>query len=152
MRFYQPDTNSFRRLIASFETPTAAFFSFADRTAAIRIPGYIKSLSDMSFEYRIPDATANPYFALASILLAGLDGVKNKIVPVSRSTKTNKAKSLPRTLNEALAKLKDDHEYLTKSGIFPLELINIYTQAKGKEAESVAQRPHPFECKLYYGC
>lgn len=150
--FTNPSTNSFRRLIASFETPTAAFFSFADRTAAIRIPGYIKSLSDMSFEYRIPDATANPYFALASILLAGLDGVKNKIEPISSSAKTKKAQSLPRTLNEALAKLKDDHEYLTKTGIFPIELINIYTQAKGKEAESVAQRPHPFECKLYYGC
>jgi glutamine synthetase len=148
-----PSTNSFRRLIASFETPISAFFSFADRTAAIRIPGYIKSWQELSIEYRIPDATANPYFALAAILLAGLDGVKNKIIPNdSPQPKTNKVINIPRTLNQALAELKNDHNYLTKTGIFPIELINVYIQAKEKEAESVAQRPHPFECKLYYGC
>ena len=148
-----PSTNSFRRLIASFETPAALFFSFADRTAAIRIPGYIKSSSQMAIEYRIPDATCNPYFALAGMLLAGLDGVKNKIEPISTaSAKKGKIKKLPRTLNEALTELRDDQEYLTKNNIFPSELIDIYIQAKEKEAESVAQRPHPFECKLYYGC
>jgi len=99
----------------------------------------------------MPDATANPYFALAAILLAGLDGVKNKIQPVSVPAKT-KTKQIPRTLNEALANLKEDYEYLTKSNIFPLALIDIYTEAKEVEAESVARRPHPFECKLYYGC
>ncbi len=149
--FTTPSTNSFRRLIASFETPTSAFYSFSDRTAAIRIPGYIKSIAKMSLEYRIPDATANPYFALASILLAGLDGVKNKIQPIDVPAK-NKTKRIPRTLNEALVKLRDDHDYLTKTNIFPMALIDIYTEAKEVEAESVARRPHPFECKLYYGC
>lgn len=143
-----PSTNSFRRLIGSFETPTSAFYSFSDRTAAIRIPGYVKSLTDLAIEYRIPDATANPYFALAAILLAGLDGVKNKI----NLNRTTKKIAIPQTLNQALIELSKDHTYLTESRIFPKELIDIYTQAKAKEAESVAQRPHPFECKLYYGC
>lgn len=148
-----PSTNSFRRLIAGFETPTSAFFSFADRTAAIRIPGYIKSWKELPIEYRIPDATANPYFALAGILLAGLDGVKHKTKPNnSPNPKTNKVTNIPRTLNQALEELKSDNDYLTKTGIFPIEMINLYIQAKEKEAESVAQRPHPFECKLYYGC
>ncbi|MEO0093697.1 MAG: type I glutamate--ammonia ligase [candidate division WOR-3 bacterium] len=146
-----PSTNSFRRLTSGFETPTAVFFSYADRTATIRIPGYIKSQSELAIEYRIPDATANPYFALAGILLAGLDGVKNKIQP-NDSAKTNKTISIPQTLNQALAELQKDHDYLTESNIFPWEMLTVYIQAKEREAISVAQRPHPFECKLYYGC
>ncbi|MEO0082204.1 MAG: type I glutamate--ammonia ligase [candidate division WOR-3 bacterium] len=152
-----PSTNSYRRLVPGFEAPVAVFFSFANRTAAIRIPGYVTSARDMALEYRIPDASANPYLSLAAVLLAGLDGIRRKIDPgtplqgrVEASSGDHAARALPRTLEAALEELRQDHEYLTVA--FTLDTIDKWVEIKMAEAEALARRPHPWEYNLYYGC
>lgn len=150
-----PSTNSYRRLVPGYEAPTEAFFSVANRTAAIRIPGYIRDVKKMALEFRIPDATANPYLALAAILLAGLDGIKKMIDPgLPRKGKDmrSRARPVPVSLSAALKELECDHDYLTGEGIFTEETIKKWMELKMLEVEAVAKRPHPWEFNLYYGC
>lgn len=154
-----PSTNSYRRLVPGYEAPTEAFFSVANRTAAIRIPGYIRNAKKMAIEFRIPDATANPYLALAAILLAGLDGIKKRIdpgLPSKDKDKIAKMRSracpVPVSLSTALKELARDHDYLTGDGIFTEETIKKWIELKMLEVEAVAKRPHPWEFNLYYGC
>jgi len=139
-----PSTNSYRRLSGHFETPTKTSYQFGDRTATIRIPGYIKDYKKMSIEYRIPDATSNPYLAIAGILLAGLDGIE-KNFPL-------KEKSLPSSLKEALEILQEDNDFLTRNGVFPNEVIEFWIERKKLEEELINESPHPREYELYYNC
>ena len=158
-----PSTNSFRRLVPGFEAPVTIGYAMANRSAVVRIPAYAKSPKAKRFELRNPDATCNPYYAYAAILMAGLDGIANKIDPhamgwgpfdfnlfdLSDEEKA-KIKGLPKSLEEALDALESDHEFLTRGGVFPERLIKIWIQRKRKEAEAVSRVPHPAEFQKYY--
>lgn len=161
--FTNPSTNSFKRLVPGYEAPVTVGYATSNRSAVIRIPAYAKSPETKRFELRCPDATANPYYAYAAILMAGLDGIKNKIDPSANGwgpydcnlydlPEEEKAKiaSLPRTLAEALDALEKDHDYLTAGGVFPEHLINIWISKKRAENSELEQIPHPAEFQKYY--
>lgn len=158
--FTNASTNSYRRLVPGFEAPTEAVFGFANRTAAIRIPGYISGTRKMAIEFRVPDATANPYLALSAVLLAGLDGIEKKIDPgrpvIGRAgTKESgflKVRPVPDSLAEALIELERDNGYLVENGVFKQETIDKWINLKLREVEAIKARPHPWEFNLYYGC
>jgi glutamine synthetase len=139
-----PSTNSYKRLIPGFEAPTYTDFAYASRTTAIRIPGYLKNIRLLDIEYRIPDAMANPYFAIPAVVLAGIDGIKNKAKP-------EKKERLPSNMYEAIEALKKDHEFLLQGGIFSMDLLESWIEVKTKQLEEVHIRPHPHEFTLYFG-
>lgn len=158
-----PSTNSFKRLVPGFEAPVTVGYATSNRSAVIRIPAYAKSANKRRFELRNPDATCNPYFCYAAILMAGLDGVKNKIDPhengwgpydVNLYTLSDeekaKLKSLPTSLDAALDALEADHDYLTAGGVFPEELIKNFIKTKRDECSQLAAIPHPAEFDKYY--
>ncbi len=152
-----PSTNSYRRLIPGFEAPVAVFFSRSNRTAAIRLPGYITSPDKLAIEYRIPDATANPYLSLAAVLMAALDGILTGAdvgVPAEDSSRQYAANNqmLPKSLAEAIELLSADRDYLLRDDVFCGELIDKWIELKRVEVEAIARRPHPWEFELYYGC
>jgi glutamine synthetase len=163
LAFTNPSTNSYRRLVPGYEAPVNAFFSIGNRSAAIRIPEYATLPNEVRFEFRPPDATCNPYLAMAAMLMAGLDGIEQKIDPIaagygpinedifSWSPEQRKSiSSLPASLDEALSALEKDHAYLVHDGIFPVELIQQWLSVKRKEDQSVRSRPHPYEIELYF--
>ncbi len=158
-----PSTNSFKRLVPGFEAPVTVGYATSNRSAVIRIPAYAKSPDKRRFELRNPDATCNPYFCYAAILMAGLDGVKNKIDPHANGwgpydvnlyhlPEEEKAKlqGLPASLEEALNALEKDNAYLTDSGVFPKELITNFIKAKREECRELSKIPHPAEFDKYY--
>lgn len=158
-----PSTNSYKRLIPGFEAPVTIGYAMANRSAVVRIPAYAKTPQNKRFELRNPDATCNPYYALAAILMAGLDGIQNKVDPHAMGwgpydfnlfelSKEEKAKigGLPKTLDEALSALESDHEYLTRGGVFPERLIELWIAKKRKESDQVTRVPHPAEFAMYY--
>jgi glutamine synthetase len=162
--FTNPSTNSFKRLLPGFEAPVKLFFGLANRSAAIRIPKYATSESAKRIEFRTGDGTCNYYLAMSALLMAGLDGIKNRILPdeengfgpyddnVFKWSEERQAglTSVPGSLEEALEALKDDHNYLMEGGVFNRELINSWIEVKMKEVIAVRNRPHPFEMNLYY--
>jgi glutamine synthetase len=139
-----PSSNSFKRLIPGFEAPTYTDFAYANRTTAIRIPGYLRNKKMMDVEYRIPDAMSNPYLAMSAVLLAGIDGVRNK-------TKPEQKERLPSNMFEAIEALKKDHDFLRQGDIFSMDLIESWIEVKTKQFEEVHIRPHPYEFTLYFG-
>ena len=158
-----PSTNSFKRLVPGFEAPVTVGYATSNRSAVIRIPAYAKSPNKRRFELRNPDATCNPYFCYAAILMAGLDGIKNKIDPHENGwgpydvnlyhlSDEEKAKltHLPTSLNEALDALEADNDYLTEGGVFPKELIKNFIKAKREECSELSKIPHPAEFDRYY--
>ncbi|MBQ3104784.1 MAG: type I glutamate--ammonia ligase [Lachnospiraceae bacterium] len=158
-----PSTNSFKRLVPGFEAPVTVGYATSNRSAVIRIPAYAKSPKMRRFELRNPDATCNPYFCYAAILMAGLDGVKNRIDPHANGwgpydmnlyhlpeEEKKKLKSLPTSLEEALDALEQDHDYLTAGGVFPEELIKNFIAGKRAECRELAAIPHPAEFERYY--
>ena len=158
-----PSTNSYKRLIPGFEAPVTIGYAMANRSAVIRIPAYAKAPKDKRFELRNPDATCNPYYAYAAILMAGLDGIEKKIDPHANGwgpfdfnlwdlPEEEKAKlgGLPKSLDEALDALEADHDYLTKGGVFPPELITLLVKRERAASELVNRAPHPKEFELYY--
>ncbi len=158
-----PSTNSFKRLVPGFEAPVTVGYATSNRSAVIRIPAYAKSPDKRRFELRNPDATCNPYFCYAAILMAGLDGIKNKIDPHANGwgpydfnlyhlSDEEKAKlqQLPTSLPDALDALEADHDYLTAGGVFPIELINNFIKTKREECRAMAAIPHPAEFEKYY--
>jgi len=161
--FTNPSTNSFKRLLPGFEAPVKLFFGLANRSAAIRIPNYVHTEASKRIEFRTGDATANPYLAMSAILMAGLDGIINKIHPIEQGygpyddnvfnwpkKMQDELKSIPTNLRDALNALKKDHEYLLNGGVFSEELIQSWIDLKMKEVEAVENRPHPYEMTLYY--
>lgn len=161
--FTNPSTNSYKRLVPGFEAPVTIGYASANRSAVIRIPAYVKTPDKKRFELRNPDATCNPYFAYAAILMAGLDGIKNKIDPKDYNwgpfdfnlytlNDEEKAKlgHLPTSLNEALDALEQDHDYLTDGGVFPERLITTWVSTIRKEAAYINSYPVPAEFELYY--
>ncbi len=158
-----PSTNSFKRLVPGFEAPVTVGYATSNRSAVIRIPAYAKSPDKRRFELRNPDATCNPYFCYAAILMAGLDGIKNKIDPHENGwgpydmnlyhlPEEEKAKlqGLPTSLDAALDALEVDHAYLTEAGVFPEELIRNFIRTKREECRQLAAIPHPAEFDKYY--
>ena len=158
-----PSTNSFKRLVPGFEAPVTVGYATSNRSAVIRIPAYAKTPNLRRFEIRNPDATCNPYLCYAAILMAGLDGVKNKIDPSANGwgpfdvnlynlPEEEKAKlqGLPTRLEDALDCLEADHDYLTAGGVFPEHLIKNFIALKRKECLELSKIPHPAEFDKYY--
>jgi len=158
-----PSTNSFKRLVPGFEAPVTVGYATSNRSAVIRIPAYAKTPNLRRFELRNPDATCNPYFCYAALLMAGLDGIKNKIDPHANGwgpydmnlyhlpeEEKAKLKHLPTSLEQALDALETDHAYLTEGGVFPEELIRNFIKTKRDECSQIAAIPHPAEFERYY--
>lgn len=159
--FTNPSTNSYKRLVPGFEAPVVLTFGQGNRASAIRIPRYISNPEETRFEYRPPDATANPYLALSAIILAGIDGVVKKIDPEKEGygpsetidmSDRNKERLhfLPRNLDEALDALELDNEFLKLGGVFTDQLINQWIKLKHDDIAAIGTMPHPFEFKMYF--
>ncbi|MGO1544344.1 MAG: type I glutamate--ammonia ligase [Gulosibacter sp.] len=159
--FTNPSTNSYHRLVKGYEAPINLAYSAGNRSAAVRIPITGSSPKAKRIEFRTPDATANPYLAFAALLMAGLDGIQNRIEPMDPIDKDlyelppEEAKNIPQmplSLSEALRALEEDHEYLLKGGVFDEDLIRTWIDYKtNAEILPMAERPHPYEYELYFG-
>jgi len=155
-----PTTNSYKRLVPGFEAPVNLAYSRRNRSAAIRIPMYSASPKAKRIEFRSPDPSCNPYLAFAAMLMAGLDGILNRVDPGQPLDKDiydlspeelRGVPSMPASLDEALDCLEADHDFLLKGDVFTEELLETYINYKRKnEAEAVRLRPHPYEFALYY--
>ena len=157
--FCSPTTNSYKRLVPGFEAPVNLAYSSRNRSAAIRIPTYSENPKAKRVEYRPPDPAANPYLAFAAMLMAGLDGVQNKIDPGEPMDKNlyelppeehAKIPQVPGSLGEALDHLEDDHQFLLKGDVFTSDFIEMWISHKRKEHDALRLRPHPYELYLYY--
>lgn len=155
-----PITNSYRRLVPGFEAPVNLAYSQRNRSASIRIPVYSSSPKAKRIEFRCPDPACNPYLSFAALLLAGLDGVQNRIDPGEPLDKNiydlapEEAKNVPTTpgsLGEALEALRNDHEFLLQGNVFTEDLIQTWIEYKyEKEVKPVQLRPTPYEFVMYY--
>ncbi len=158
--FTNPTTNSYKRLIPGFEAPVHLAYSRRNRSAAIRIPVYSSQPQTRRIEYRCPDGAANPYLAFAAMLMAMLDGIRNKIHPGPpldkdiydlESEELQGVPSTPKTLEEALDHLRHDHAFLLQGEVFTPDVIDTWIWYKREmEAEQIRLRPHPYEFALYF--
>ncbi len=154
-----PTTNSYKRLTPGFEAPVNLAYSRRNRSAAIRIP-VVASSAAVRLEYRPPDPSCNPYIAFAAMLMAGLDGIENKIDPGKPLDKDiyglgpqelKKIPSLPGSLEAALGALEDDHEFLLKGDVFSEDYVMSWVEYKReREVNAIRLRPHPYEFALYF--
>ena len=159
LAFSNPSTNSFKRLIPGFEAPVAGTYSVGNRTACIRIPGYQRDPKMMRFEFRPGDGTMNPYLGYAAMVMAGIDGILNKIDPglpldvnldEMAPAEFAKIHQLPTSLNKALNALEKDYDYLLKGGVFTEDLLENWVKLKRKEVSEIRVRPTPYEFEMYY--
>ena len=158
--FTNPTTNSYRRLVPGYEAPVNLVYSQRNRSAAARIPLYSRSPKAKRVEFRVPDPSCNPYLAFAAMLMAGLDGVRNKIEPAGPLDKDlyelppeelAEVPQVPGSLDEALAALEADHEFLLEGDVFTQDVIDTWLAYKReREVDAVRLRPHPWEFHLYY--
>ncbi len=156
--FANPATNSYKRLVPGFEAPVMLAYSARNRSASIRIP-VVPSPKARRIEVRFPDPAANPYLAFAAMLMAGLDGIINKIHPGEAMDKdlydlpAEEAAEIPtvaESLKDALQYLDDDREFLTAGGVFSNDFIDSYIKLKAQDVEKVNMTTHPLEFELYY--
>jgi glutamine synthetase len=156
--FTNPSTNSYKRLVPGFEAPVMLAYSARNRSASIRIP-YVNSPKGRRIEARFPDPAANPYLAFAALLMAGLDGIQNKIHPGDAADKNlydlppEEAKEIPQvcgSLKEALEELDKGRAFLTKGGVFSDDFIDAFIALKSEEEIKVRTFVHPLEYDLYY--
>jgi len=160
LAFAAPTTNSYKRLVPGYEAPVNLVYSQRNRSAAVRIPLYSKSPKAKRLEFRCPDPSANPYLAFSAMLMAGLDGVKNRIEPPDPVDKDlydlppeelASVPQVPASLDEALRALESDNDYLLAGGVFTPDLIETWINFKRlREIDEVRLRPHPWEFYLYY--
>jgi glutamine synthetase len=160
LAFAAPTTNSYKRLVPGFEAPVNLVYSQRNRSAAARIPVYTKVPAAKRVEFRSPDPTANPYLAFAAMLMAGLDGVANKIDPGEPlevdlyempPEEAAKVRQVPGSLDEVLDALEQDHDFLLKGDVFTPDLIETWLDFKRtREVDEMRLRPHPYEFALYY--
>jgi len=158
--FTNPTTNSYKRLVPGYEAPVNLAYSSRNRSAAVRIPMYFTSEKAKRIEVRFPDPSCNGYMAFAAMLMAGLDGIQNKIDPGDPLDKNiyslspeelAKVDSTPASLEEALNALEEDHEFLTKGDVFTEQCIQDWIAYKREnEVDPVRLRPHPHEFELYF--
>ena len=153
-----PGTNSYKRLVPGFEAPVKLAYSARNRSASIRIP-YVSNPKGRRIEVRFPDPTANPYLAFSALMMAGLDGVMNKIHPGEAADKNlydlppEEDKKIPTvcsSLDQALECLDKDREFLTRGGVFSNEMIDAYTDLKMEEVTRFRMTTHPVEFDMYY--
>ncbi|MGH8028024.1 MAG: type I glutamate--ammonia ligase, partial [Pseudoxanthomonas sp.] len=153
-----PGTNSYKRLVPGFEAPINLAYSARNRSASIRIP-YVSNPKGRRIEVRFPDPTANPYLAFSALLMAGLDGIENKIHPGEAIDKNlydlppSQAKKVPNvcsSLDQALENLDKDRAFLTKGGVFSDEMIDAYIALKMEEVTRFRMTTHPVEFDMYY--
>jgi glutamine synthetase len=158
--FTNPGTNSYKRLVPGFEAPVMLAYSARNRSASIRVP-WVSSPKARRIEVRFPDSIANPYFAFAAMLMAGLDGIQNKIHPGDPADKDlydlepEEAKHIPtvcHSLDQALEALDGDREFLKKGGVFTDDVIDAYIALKMQEVTRLRMTTHPIEFDMYYSC
>jgi glutamine synthetase len=156
--FANASTNSYKRLVPGFEAPVMLAYSARNRSASIRIP-YVTSERARRIEVRFPDPSANPYLAFTALLMAGLDGIKNKIHPGESMNKDlydlppEEAAQIPKvasSLEEALAALDGDREFLTTGGVMSDDMIDAYIRLKAADVEKLNMSTHPVEFEMYY--
>ncbi len=155
-----PTTNSFKRLVPGYEAPVNLVYSQRNRSAAVRIPLYSKSPKSKRIEFRCPDPSCNPYLAFPALLMAGLDGIRNKIEPPDPVDKDlyelppeelAEVPQVPGSLEGALDALEADHDYLLEGGVFTPDVIEHWIEYKRvREVDELRLRPHPYEFYLYY--
>jgi glutamine synthetase len=153
-------TNSYKRLVKGFEAPTLLAYSARNRSASIRVP-YVQNPKARRIEVRFPDSSANPYFAFAAMMMAGLDGIQNKIHPGEPADKDlydlepEEEKHIPQvchSLDMALEHLDKDREFLTRGGVFTNDVIDAYIGLKLQEVTRFRMSTHPVELDMYYSC
>ncbi len=160
LAFAAPTTNSYRRLVPGYEAPVNLVYSQRNRSAAIRVPVYSRKPALRRIEFRCPDPAANPYLAFAAMLMAGLDGIANKMDPGTPVDKDlydlppeelKQVPSVPASLEEALDALEADHDFLLVGDVFTEDLIKDWIGYKRtSEVDAMRLRPHPWEFMLYY--
>jgi glutamine synthetase len=160
LAFAAPTTNSYRRLVPGYEAPVNLVMSQRNRSAAARIPLYSKSPKAKRVEFRPPDPSCNPYLAFSAMLMAGLDGIRNKTEPPPPVDKNlydlppeelAKVPGVPGSLDESLAALKADHAFLLEGDVFTQDVIDTWIEYKSEsEVDEIRLRPHPWEFHLYY--
>ncbi|MDX1932925.1 MAG: type I glutamate--ammonia ligase [Capsulimonadales bacterium] len=162
LAFAAPTTNSYRRLVPGYEAPIYLAYSNRNRSAACRIPAYSNSPKAKRVEFRAPDPSSNPYLCFSALLMAGLDGIKNKIEPPApvdhdiyemtpAELEERGIKQAPGSLDEALSALETDHDFLLEGGVFTKDLIENYIEYKRiNEVDAIRLRPHPYEFALYF--
>ena len=160
--FTNPSSNSYHRLVKGYEAPINLVYSQGNRSAAIRIPVTGSNPTAKRIEFRTPDASSNPYLAFAAQLMAGLDGIENRIEPLEPIDKDlyelppEEAKNIPQlstSLIHSLRALEADHDYLLKGGVFTEDLIRTWIDLKiDTDVAPIAARPHPYEFQLTFGC
>ncbi|MCK4593377.1 glutamine synthetase, partial [bacterium] len=157
-----PTTNSYKRLVPGFEAPVNMAYSARNRSAAIRIPTYSDNPKTKRLEFRTPDPSCNAYLAFAAVIMAGLDGIQNKLdpgEPLDKDIFFTSARDMagiitaPMSLDQALDALETDHDWLLKGEVFTGDLISTYIDFKRREeVDTMRQRPHPYEFELYHDC
>jgi glutamine synthetase len=160
LAFTNPTTNSYRRLVPGYEAPINLVYSQRNRSACVRIPMFYKSPAAKRLEFRTPDPSSNPYLAFAAQLMAGIDGIKNKIDPPDPIDKDlydlppeekGTVRQVPGSLEEVLDTLESDHQWLLDGGVFTQDVIDTWIQYKrSRELDQVRLRPHPYEFFMYY--
>ena len=160
LAFCAPTTNSYRRLVPGYEAPVNLVYSARNRSACARIPMYFNTPESKRIEYRCPDPSCNPYLAFPAMLMAGLDGIANKIDPGDPLDvdlydlppgQAAKVQQVPGSLEEVLDALEEDHDFLLKGDVFTSDLIDMWLAYKrSREVDEVRLRPHPYEFHLYF--
>ena len=161
LAFGAPTTNSYKRLVPGYEAPVNLVYSQRNRSASVRVPMYSENPKAKRIEFRPPDPSANPYLVFAAMLMAGLDGIKNKIEPPPPVDKNifedltaeerAKIRTVPSSLNESLDALENDNAFLLKGDVFTKDLIEVWLEYKRtREIDAVRLRPHPYEFYLYF--
>ena len=160
LAFAAPTTNSYRRLVPGYEAPINLVYSQRNRSACARIPAYFQTPAAKRIEFRSPDPSCNPYLAFPAMLMAGIDGIKNKIEPPDPIDKdlydlppeeAALVRQVPGSLEESLAALEVDHGYLLEGGVFTQDVIDTWIEYKRiHEIDQVRLRPHPHEFEMYY--
>ncbi|MGA3094297.1 MAG: type I glutamate--ammonia ligase, partial [Dehalococcoidales bacterium] len=160
MAICAPTTNSYKRLVPGYEAPVNLVYSARNRSAAVRIPMYNENPKAKRLEFRCPDATSNGYMCLAALLMAGLDGIQNKIDPGEphdmnlyelSKEEAAKIRTVPGSLDQSLIALEKDHAFLLKGDVFTKDVIDVWIDYKRtQEVDAIRMRPHPWEFHMYF--
>ena len=160
MAICAPTTNSYKRLVPGYEAPVNLVYSARNRSASVRIPMYSTNPRTKRLEFRCPDNTANGYMCLAAMMMAGLDGIQNKIDPGQPAdmnlyelskAEAVKIRTVPSSLEAALDALEKDNEFLMKGGVFTQDVIDVWLDYKRtQEVDAIRLRPHPWEFHMYF--
>ena len=159
LAFTNPTVNSYHRLVPGYEAPVNLVYSARNRSACIRIPLTGTNAKAKRIEFRCPDPSSNPYLAFAAMMMAGLDGIKNKIEPPAPVDKDlyelppDEAANIPQvpaSLPAVIDRLEQDHDYLLEGGVFTEDLIEMWISLKRDEIDAIRLRPHPYEFDMYF--